>query len=430
MEEEITLKDKKLLEKEEEIQKIKRELSQIREGSSTNKEQIPKQDKPTSPKETKAENMNDEKKEPSTPGSSEYSTFILNMLHSFGLQKTFSGHKKCVESIDYSIFDEGRFLCSGSSDKTVRIWDTNTAKQLKIFDGHSASVYCVKFSPYHYHNYHQKVIGFASGDKTICLWDFETTKVQALNGHDRAVRCIQFSPFNGGQYLCSGSDDNTICLWDTATHKSLNVFKAHTLGVWCVEFSPLQSANNKNVGAGIIGGTGYTLCSGSADNTIRLWDVETGKESIIFKGNTSTVRSVKYEPYGIGINGGGNAICSGSDDATVRLWDIRSGQANKIFKGHGSRVTCVEYLPFISSNISNIRVAGGNIICSGSVDKSICFWDIRNDKQLHKINNEISIFCLQFHPLNTMNTKKSHKEFTLCYGGGKGRIQFRRLICD
>ncbi|ETO22275.1 G-protein beta WD-40 repeats containing protein [Reticulomyxa filosa] len=139
------------------------------------------------------------------------------------LIKTLTGHASAVFSIDCSTFDDCQFICSGSRDKTVRVWDVDNNKQIQSFNGHSDLVHCVKFSSYHCHNYRQNVICSSSHDKTIRFWDFKHNKqIQIFNGHNDGVSCIEFSPFNGGRYLCSGSYDETIRLWDVETSKSLH----------------------------------------------------------------------------------------------------------------------------------------------------------------------------------------------------------------
>ncbi|ETO35368.1 WD-40 repeat protein, partial [Reticulomyxa filosa] len=97
-----------------------------------------------------------------------------------------------------------------------------------------------------------------------------------------------------GRYLCSGSDDNTICLWDVETSKSLHVFNGHEDTVWCVDISPLQNNNRNDNNIGVISGNGYTVYSGSGDNTIRIWDIETTKQLNVFKGHENWIMSVKY----------------------------------------------------------------------------------------------------------------------------------------
>ncbi|ETO18426.1 WD-repeat protein [Reticulomyxa filosa] len=152
--------------------------------------------------------------------------FMLDtFLSSSKLLNTFTGHTDVVRSIDYSTFDDCQLICSGSNDQTVRVWNFDNNKQIQSFDRHSNYVYCVKFSPYHYHNHRQNVICSSSSDDTIRFWDFKNNKqLQIFNQHSGGVCGIEFSPFSAGRYLCSVSYDNTIRLWDVKTSKSLHIF--------------------------------------------------------------------------------------------------------------------------------------------------------------------------------------------------------------
>ncbi|ETO11632.1 hypothetical protein RFI_25744 [Reticulomyxa filosa] len=271
------------------------------------------------------------------------------------LLKTIDGHTGFVLSIDYSTFDQ--LICSGSNDKTIRVWNVMTSKQIGLFK------HCVMY-------------------KTIRFWDFKhNQQLQKFNEHTDAICGIELSPFNNGKYLCSGSFDKTVRLWDINISKSLYVFSGHTNTVCCVDFSPLQgnnnNNNNNNNNIGVIGGNGYKICSGSFDNTIRIWDIETTKQFNVFEGHKGRVHSVRY-----GLKNGGNVdtILSGSSDASVGLWDIRSGQQIQAFYGHKDYVHAVEYSPFVIKN--DINVGGdSSVICSGSKDNMIRFWDIRSNKQ-------------------------------------------------
>ena len=108
---------------------------------------------------------------------------------------------------------------------------------------------------------------------------------------------MAFSP--DGQRLASGSWDQTIRLWDVASGRSLLELKGHSAYVSSVAFSP----------------DGQRLASGSGDNTIRLWDVASGRSLLELKGHSASVDSVAFSPDG-------KLLASGSWDKTIRLWDI------------------------------------------------------------------------------------------------------------
>ncbi|ETO18790.1 F-box and wd40 domain protein, partial [Reticulomyxa filosa] len=319
---------------------------------------------------------------------------------------TFSGHSKWVRSIDCLSVNGSELICSGSDDKTVRVWDArSTTKSIQIFRGHSDSVRCVKFVEHQYPSYNLPIIGSASNDKTIRVWDFKTTKeFQVFTGHTASVCSIAFSSFDDGRYLCSGSDEKL------SAYGMLKL-QIITCLVLCVEFSSLQN------GVGVIGGSGHTICSGSSDNTICLWDVQTTKQLTVFRGHENWVRSATYCQ-----NETGNdcRICSGSDDKTVILWDIRTGKPTNVFKGHTNFVHCVTNPPFTRN--------GYNIICSGSSDNTIRFWDSRTNAQLHEIKGNVKedggIACFEWLSMKSAMKENNYSRcYSLCYGSCKGNIR-------
>ncbi|ETN98559.1 WD-40 repeat protein, partial [Reticulomyxa filosa] len=120
-----------------------------------------------------------------------------------------------------------------------------------------------------------------------------------------------------------------------------------------------------------------------------------------------------------------NTILSGSDDNSVRLWDIRSGKQIQVFDGHSSIVLSVEYSPLVIKN----SIGNSNVICSGSFDNTIHFWDIRSNKnQLYVIKGDKKedngIICLKFIVLKKKEKTNNVKyDLNLCYGSNKGPIR-------
>src|SRR5271166_2105352 len=167
------------------------------------------------------------------------------------------------------------------------------------------------------------------------------------------VRSIAISP--DGRSLASGFGDNTIRLWDLASGKELRRLEGHTNKVRSVAFAP----------------DGRSLASGSEDNTIRLWDLPSGKEMRRLEGHTGIVSSVAFAPDG-------RSLASGSDDKTIRLWDLASGKELRRLEGHTSSVFSVAFAP------------DGRSLASGSDDKTIRLWDLASGKELRRLEGHAS----------------------------------------
>ncbi len=125
--------------------------------------------------------------------------------------------------------------------------------------------------------------------------------------HTDSVLSVAFSP--DGRTVLSGSWDETLKLWDVATGKKLRTFRGHERRVVSVAFSP----------------DGRTALSGCADDTLKLWDVATGKE-LRTLWHLGYVVSVAFSPDG-------RTAFSGRRDDTLNQWDVATGQELRTFKG-------------------------------------------------------------------------------------------------
>ncbi len=171
------------------------------------------------------------------------------------------------------------------------------------------------------------------------------------------IFAIDISP--DGTQLASASRDGTIKVWNLENGKEILRLKGHSNGVSSITFSP----------------DGTQLVSGSWDSTIRIWDLLTGEPLIglPFIGHTSYINSVDF-------SSDGTQIVSGSPDETIRVWDAKTGrQLQSFMPAEPEIVTSVAFSPDDKLVASNQGV-----------------WDVVNGMQLHEF--EASCTSVKFSP--------------------------------
>jgi WD40 repeat protein len=142
----------------------------------------------------------------------------------------------------------GRYVLGGGWKGVLRLWDRETGKDVRSFEGHTKLATGWAVSPDGTH------VLSAAGDFSVRMWDFETGhQVFALENLDSVVSCVAFSP--DGKDFMTGEVDGALRMYDTATRKELARFTGHAARVNSVAYSP----------------DGRLAASGSNDKTVRVW---------------------------------------------------------------------------------------------------------------------------------------------------------------
>ena len=264
-------------------------------------------------------------------------------------KQTLTKHEGSVYSMAFS--PDGKTLVSGSSYGTSYLWDIASGERLQKLIGHRDrhNIFSVSFSP------NGTTLASGSSDQTIRLWDVETGENKQTIKDHAPVRSVSFSP--NGQMLVSASvgtlnERGGIRLWHLRTGRRLKTlvsnrdYDSH----YSVAFSPdgsliaggvvgevwfwdprsgerlqklIGHRDRHNIFSVSFSPNGTTLASGSSDQTIRLWDVETGENKHTFKGHADSVISVSFSPDG-------RTLASGSLDGTVLLWELTSSATPQV----------------------------------------------------------------------------------------------------
>lgn len=240
------------------------------------------------------------------------------------LIKEIEAHTDMVTAIDFD-YPFGTMV-SAALDDTVRVWDMNVGRCSGLLEGHNASVRCLQVE--------DNIVATGSMDASVRLWDLSrarpTTRDGRLNKHERDAQDVETLP--------------------TPIPPSSNLDDCHvfTLDAHVDEVTALHFKGN-------------TLISGSADKTLRQWDLVKGRcvqtLDVMWaaaQASSSTMGSDGgWRPSGRMPDASADfvgavqcfdaALACGTADGMVRLWDLRSGQVHRSLVGHTGPVTCLQF---------------------------------------------------------------------------------------
>jgi WD40 repeat protein/uncharacterized caspase-like protein len=183
-------------------------------------------------------------------------------------------------------------------------------------------------------------------------------EVVAFVPHSEAIQSVAFSP--EGARFATASADLTIKLWDVATGRLLRTFEGHTKSVNSIAFSP----------------DGSRLVSGASDGTIRVWETISNASLLrIPKQSRDPEPKQSPEPavYSVAFAPDGRTVVSGWSDKTVKLWDAESGALRRTLAGHAGSVLAVTIAP------------DGQTVASASSDRTAKLWETATGKLLQTL---------------------------------------------
>jgi WD40 repeat protein len=326
-----------------------------------------------------------------------------------GFVAALKGHTETIYTVAFS--PDGRCLLTGSFDRTLKLWNATTGKELKTLDGpqgHQQLVLSAAFSP------DGRSIASGGSDNTAKIWENPVldplrpitrfgrvfifagsfgkdlllvkpdTAVPAKNlPHANLVDAVAFNP--AGSQLATGGHDGTVRIWNVGTGQQLREIKAHTTPavspVYCVAWTP----------------DGKQVLSGSLDRTMKLWDANSGTVVREFKGykEKEFEKGHRDGVFCSAISPDGKRIVSGSSDRTIKLWNLADGSVIRDFAlpGTGAAGTTGTLSPLSYSMahpgwVYSLRITsdGKFLVSAGSAPRNhgfLAVWNMADGKLLH-----------------------------------------------
>jgi WD40 repeat protein len=173
-----------------------------------------------------------------------------------------------------------------------------------------------------------------------------------LPGHTEGIYCVQFDEAK----VISGSRDDTIKIWDIQSGRCLRTYRGHTGSILCLQYDD------------------SIIVSGSSDGNVIVWNLETGEIINTLEGHTDSVLNIRFnETY----------IISCSKDRTIKIWCRKTGELINTLMGH--RVA-----------INSVQIVDDTIV-SASGDRTIKVWDATTGECLKTLTGHTrGIACVQF----------------------------------
>ena len=285
------------------------------------------------------------------------SHFILHSHLSAGSSiRQIKAHEDQISVIDF----DAPFgtMVTAALDDTVRVWDLNAGRCIGLLEGHLSSVRCLQVE--------DTLVATGSMDATVRIWDLgqaeyeappsgaRVNKKRGRKGADNPKTAIAVGEGDGAHLSDANSDDELefADASESPPPGNMRDCAVHTLSAHVAEVTALHFYNN-------------ILVSGSADKTIRQWDLEKGRcvqtlDVLWAAAQASATHTLSPSAHNTGVRSraigadtAGDfigslqcfdaALACGTADGMVRLWDLRSGAVHRSLVGHTGPVTCLQF---------------------------------------------------------------------------------------
>lgn len=275
-----------------------------------------------------------------------------------------TGHTDIIHNLRYS--RDGRYLVSSSSDRSARLWDTETGSSQRDPNDHSGTIWDAVISP------DNRFVFTAGDDQYVGIWDLETGDRRArFSGHGGPVYALDVAQdkVSKSSRVISAGKDRFVLVWDPQQVEEFDYDQLRR---------QIQAATRSEL----------------SNRNLRTSAISTNVQIEVLSGHTSEVRSVH-------VTSDGESVVTGGHDNTVRVWSLRKDKSESnsserraasshLLRGHGGWVRSATYHP-----------TNGQVV-SGGYDQQIKFWDVKTYREnLELRDRDDPLLALDYSPDGT-----------------------------
>ncbi|MFC2116034.1 caspase family protein [Bacteroidota bacterium] len=304
-----------------------------------------------------------------------------------------TGHYAAVTSVAFS--PDGRFTATGSSDKTVKLWEASTGREIRSYLGHTHDIRYIAFAP------DGKLLASIDRDYHLKIWEIPTSKEL----HDifiPGVRILSLVFHPDGTSIIAGTERNHAIRFSLEDGSELQRFRPDTADINMQKNFGYPTARSLDISP-----DNKTLLTGSSDRTAFLFDLRTGKQIRKFKSDRTSCTSCSIDAH---FSPSGEEIVAGNMDS-VFIWKTASAQVVRTMKGRKGRwgeayfssdgkyiistlfgdcyiwnASTGEQAAVLEGHLRDIADIGihpsKNLVITGSEDRTAKIWGIPSGKQV------------------------------------------------
>ncbi|UCG27542.1 MAG: caspase family protein [Bacteroidales bacterium] len=302
-----------------------------------------------------------------------------------------TGHYASVTAVAYS--PDGKFAATGSNDKTIKLWDALTGREIRTYHGNNGESRHLTFS------LNGTLIASVDQDFSLKIWKVATSElIRTIVIPEDDILCATFTPDDN---ILTGSEENHAVLWDINTGKEIRRFNPLPRDIPMQKNFRYPSARSAEISP-----DGTLLLTGSNDRTVILFDFHSGEELMKFKGDRGSCTSCLISAS---FSFDGEQFVTLYD--SVHVWKVETGERIVVMDGRSNRDGAAvfsdndEYIIssyYRNANIYNARTGklvtnieghprdindlkispAGNYLLTGSADRTARIWEIPSGKEV------------------------------------------------